>query len=107
MPNNFISNYSGALDLMNKNKGQYKKLVKAFNIMIKRKHPFYLYMEIKISVDLNRSFNQKNKPSEENIRQLRDILYAFTVRDVSLNYCQGFNTLVAYFLQTTNFKEEE
>ena len=111
MPNNFISNYwlncSGALDLMNKNKGQYKKLVKAFNIMIKRKHPFYLYMERKMSVDLNRSFNQKNKPSEENIRQLRDILYAFTVRDVSLNYCQGFNTLVAYFLQTTNFKEEE
>ena len=111
MPNNFISNYwlncSGALDLMNKNKGQYKKLVKAFNIMIKRKHPFYLYMERKMSVDLNRSFNQKNKPSEENIRQLRDILYAFTVRDVSLNYCQGFNTLVAYFLQMTNFKEEE
>jgi len=111
MPNNFISNYwlncSGTLDLMNENKGQYKKLVKAFNIMIKRKHPFYLYMERKMSVDLNRSFNKKIKPTEENIRQLRDILYAFTVRDVSLNYCQGFNTLVAYFLQMTNFKEEE
>ena len=111
MPNNFISNYwlncSGAIELMNQNKGQYKKLVKAFNIMLKRKHPFYLYMERKISVDLNRSFNQKIKTSEENIRQLRDILYAFTVRNVSLNYCQGFNTLVAYFLQMTNFKEEE
>ena len=111
MPNNFISNYwlncSGTLDLMNENKGQYKKLVKAFNIMVKRKHPFYLYMERKMSVDLNRSFNKKIKPTEENIRQLRDILYAFTVRDVSLNYCQGFNTLVAYFLQMTNFKEEE
>lgn len=111
VPNNFVSNYwlncSGALGLMNKNKGQYKKLVKAFNIMVKRKHPFYLYMERKISVDLNRSFSQTIKVSEENIRQLRDILYAFTVRNVSLNYCQGFNTLVAYFLQMTNFKEEE
>ena len=111
MPKNFVSNFwlncSGALELMNKNKGQFKKFVKAFNIMIKRKHPFYLYMERKMSVDLNRSFHNKCKTSEENIRQLRDILYAFTVRNVSLNYCQGFNILVAYFLQVTNFKEEE
>ena len=111
MPKNFVSNFwlncSGALELMNKNKGQFKKFVKAFNIMIKRKHPFYLYMERKMSVDLNRSFHHKCKTSEENIRQLRDILYAFTVRNVSLNYCQGFNILVAYFLQVTNFKEEE
>ena len=112
MPQNFFTNFwltcSGANDLMNQNKGQYKKLVKAFDILVKNKHPFYLYLEKKMSVDLNRSFNHKKvNPTQENINQLRDILYAFTVRDVSLNYCQGFNTLVAYLLQMTNFKEEE
>ena len=99
---------SGAEEIMSKNKGQYKKLVKAFNILIKNKHPFYLFLEHKISVDLNRSFNySKNKIKPENINQLRDILYAFSVRNTSINYCQGLNGIVAYLLQMTNFKEEE
>ena len=41
------------------------------------------------------------------INQLRDVLYAFTTRNVSINYCQGLNAIVAYLLQMTNFKEEE
>ena len=105
---NFWLKCSGTDEIISQNKGQYKKLVKAFNILIKNKHPFYLYMEKKISVDLNRSFNNmKEKVSPENINQLRDILYAFTVRNVSINYCQGLNSIVSYFLQMTNFKEEE
>ena len=35
-----------------------------------------------------------------------NILYAFTVRNVSLNYCQGLNSIVGYFLRTMNFSEE-
>ena len=59
-------------------------------------------------MDLNRSFdNNIAKYTEENIKQLRNILYAFTVRNVSLNYCQGFNTIVAFILQMTKYKEEE
>ena len=105
---NFWIKCSGADELITQDKGQYKKLVKAFNILIKNKHPFYLYMEKKISVDLNRSFNHmKEKVKQENINQLRDILYAFTVRNVSINYCQGLNSIVSYFLQMTNYKEEE
>ena len=112
IPSDFLFDFwlkcSWAHDMMAKSKGQYKKLVKAFNILIKNKHPFYLYLKRKISVDLNRSFNYKKyhiKP--DNVNQLRDILYAFTVRNVSINYCQGLNGIVAYLLQMTNFKEEE
>ena len=90
------------------NKGQYQKLIKAFDILIKNKHPLYLSLEGKISMDLNRSFNNNiAKYTDENIKQLRNILYAFTVRNVSLNYCQGFNTIVAFILQMTKYKEEE
>ena len=105
---NFWLSCSGAGDRMNKNKGQYQKLVKAFNILIKNKHPFYLHVKSKIDKDLYRSFNhKKTNITEENIRQLRDILYAFTIRNSSINYCQGLNGIVAYILLMTNFKEEE
>ena len=72
---------------INNNKQQYQKLVKAFDILIKNKHPLYLYMKNKISFDLNRSFNpNKVKATEENINQLKNILYSFCVRNVTLNY---------------------
>ncbi len=90
------------------NKGQYQKLVKAFDILLKNEHPLYHYVKDKISRDLNRSFNRNTiQVTDENIVQLRNILYAFAVRNVSLNYCQGFNTIVAFFLQMTKFSEEE
>ena len=111
IPNNILLDFwltcSGAKEDMEKNKGQYKKLVQAFNILIKNKHPFYLYLQKKMSIDLNRSFTGEIKATEENINQLRDILSAFTVRDATLNYCQGLNAIVAYLLKMTNFKEEE
>ena len=90
------------------NKGQYQKLVKAFDILLKNEHPLYHYVKDKISRDLNRSFNRNTtQVTDENIVQLRNILYAFAVRNVSLNYCQGFNTIVAFFLRMTKFSEEE
>ena len=93
---------------INNNKGQYKKLIKAFDILIKNKHPLYLFLKSKMSVDIHRSFDSNEvKATKENIIQLSNILNAFTVRNVSLNYCQGYNTIVAFFLQLTNFKEEE
>lgn len=91
-----------------KNEKYYKDLVRAFNIMVKREHPFYIYMRRKISLDIDRSFsNETIKTTKENVIQLKNILEAFTVRNVSINYCQGLNGIVAYFLETTNFKEQE
>ena len=79
---------------INNNKQQYQKLVKAFDILIKNKHPLYLFLKNEISFDLNISFNpNKVKAIEENINQLKNILYAFTVRNMTLNFCQGYNLI--------------
>ena len=77
VPKDFVTDFwltcSGARERMNQNKGQYQKLVKAFNILVKNKHPFYLHLEKKISIDLNRSFNQsKINVTPEIINKLRD-----------------------------------
>jgi len=96
------------LEKINLNKGQYPKLLKAFDILIKNEHPFYIYIKNKISFDLNRTFcNNKEFQTQENIEKLKNILHAFTVRNVSLNYCQGLNSIVGYFLRTMNFSEEK
>ena len=93
---------------INNNKDQYSKLVKAFDILIKNKHPLYLFLEDKIANDLNRSFDHNQvKITDENIKQLKNILDAFTVKNATINYCQGFNIISALFLVMTNFKEEE
>ena len=90
------------------NKDQYKKLIKAYDILIKNEHPLYLFLENKIGMDLNRSFDKKKVVyTDDNINQLKNILHAFTVRNVSLNYCQGYNTITALLLSMTKFKEEE
>ena len=93
---------------INNNKDQYKKLVKAYDILLKNKHPLYLFLKEKIADDLNRSFDHNLvKITDENINQLKNILNAFAVRNATVNYCQGFNLISAFFLEMTNFKEEE
>ena len=95
-------------EILNKNKGQYNKLLKAFDILIKNKHPFYIYIQKKISLDLNRTFSkEKSFQNPKNIDILKNVLYAFTVRNVSINYCQGLNTIVGHLLKMMDFKEEE
>ena len=95
-------------EIIDKNKGQYIKLIKAFDILIKNKHPFYIYIKNKIARDLDRTFSgDKSFKTAENIIKLGNILHSFTVRNVSLNYCQGLNTIVGYFLKMLNFAEEK
>ena len=95
-------------EIINNNKGQYIKLIKAFDILIKNKHPFYIYIKNKIAKDLNRTFCAETSfKAEENIIKLGNILHSFTVRNVSLNYCQGLNTIAGYFLKVMDFSEEK
>ena len=112
IPNNFVIKLwltsAKIEEKINNNKDQYTKLVKAYDILLKNKHPLYLFLEDKIADDLNRSFDQNQvKITNDNIIQLKNILNAFTVRNATINYCQGFNIIGALFLQMTNFKEEE
>ena len=110
IPNNLIPNLwqscTKLQEIINNNKGQYNKLLKAFDLLIKNKHPFYLYIQQKIAKDLNRTFSH-NEEFTKHVNSLKNILQAFTVRNASLNYCQGLNTIVGYLLKIMDFKEEE
>ena len=96
-----------ARELMINNKNYYQNLLKVYEILIKNKHPFYTSLERKISIDLERSFGRGVKPTEEQSKKFKNVLRAFCIRNATLNYAQGFNNIVVYFLRVTNFNEEE
>ena len=98
---------SGARDLLQKNVNYYSKLKNFYDILLSKKHPFYIYIANKISRDLYRSFSEEDNPDESKITKLKNILYAFTIRNLSLNYCQGLNLIVSNLLITTDYNEEE
>ena len=87
------------------NKNYYNTILNMFRNYIKIEHPIYKQIQKKIEIDVNRSFVKSIEDNEKN--KLRNILSAFTVRNISLNYCQGFNQIVAKLLEITNFNEEE
>lgn len=54
-----------------------------------------------IEVDLKRTFSDSNNNinlKEQNIEKLRNILLAFSRRNVSIGYVQGFNFIVGKLL---------
>ena len=87
---------------MKENKDNYLKLINSYEQMEKENHYFYKYLTYKISRDLYRS-NLK----DEEVYKLKNILNAFIIRDLSINYCQGFNLIVSHLLTINNYKEEE
>ena len=93
---------SGSRLLLKENKGYYSKLIKFYTKMEEKDHYFYKYETRKISRDLYRS-NLK----EEEVYKLKNILYAFIVRNLTISYCQGLNLIVSYLLQMTEYNEEE
>ena len=93
---------SGARLLQKENNGNYSKLLKFSEELENKNHYFYKYLTKKISHDLYRS-----DLKEEEIYKLKNILNAFNVRNLSINYCQGLNIIVSYLLKMTNYNEEE
>ena len=77
---------SGALQLLKENGNNYKNLLKLYEKIENKNHYFYKYLTKKISKDLDRS----NVKKEEEYK-LKNILSAFTARNLSINYCQGLN----------------
>ena len=106
MPNELHKNLwlisSGVRLLLKENKGIYSKFLKFYEKMEENNHYFYKYETKKISRDLYRS-NLK----EEEVYKLKNILYAFIVRNLTINYCQGLNLIASYILQMTEYNEEE
>ena len=93
---------SGSKLLMKENKDNYLKLINFYEQMEKENHYFYKHLTYKISRDLYRS-NLK----DEEVYKLKNILNAFIIRDLSINYCQGLNLIVSHLLIMNNYKEEE
>jgi len=103
MPINYRCNYwiiiSGAKRSILNNKNYYKNLLDS---MPKN----FLYEET-INLDLHRTFPELNyfkKP--ENIQKLKNILMAFSLRNNTIGYCQGFNFIVAKLLYVINDEEK-
>ena len=90
---------------INSNKNYYKTVLTLFQNYIKNEHPIYLQLQKKIEIDINRSFINKTGENEKN--NLRNVLSAFTIRNITINYCQGFNQIVVRLLEITEFNEEE
>ncbi len=80
-------------DLLN-NKNYYKNLTENFPDYIPN-----LY-EKQINLDLKRTFPKDPFfQEEENIKKLKNILLAFSRRNSSIGYCQGFNLIVGKILK--------
>ena len=103
MPENYRHNYwviiSGAKRSMDNNKNYYKNLLSSI--------PKNFVYEESINLDLHRTFPEHeyfNNP--ENIQKLKNILMAFSLRNNTIGYCQGFNFIVAKLLIVINNEEE-
>jgi hypothetical protein len=93
---------SGTRLLMKENKDYYLTLLKFYESLENDNHYFYKYLTYKISHDLHRS-----DLKDEEVYKLKNILDAFCVRNLSLNYCQGYNLIVSHILTMNNYNEEE
>ena len=106
LPNDLHKNLwllcSGARALQKEKKDIYPKLLKYYTKLENKNHYLYKYLTKKLSHDLHRS-----DIKEEEVNKLKNILNAFIIRNLSINYCQGLNLIVAYLLKNTDYKEEE
>ena len=93
---------SGARALQKEKKDIYPKLLKYYNKLENKNHYLYKYLTKKLSNDLHRS-----DLKGEEVNKLKNIINAFIIRNLSINYCQGLNLIVAYLLKSTDYKEEE
>lgn len=84
---------SGAKREMLNNKNYYKTILSKYP----RKIPFP--HEEPIDLDLHRTFPEHPYyKNEDNIQKLKNILLAFSMRNITIGYCQGFNYIVAKLL---------
>ena len=82
---------------LNENSEYYKNLTKKFPVQIVS--PF----EEIIKLDLHRTFPKDEFfKDEKNIEKLKNILLAYSRRNITLGYCQGFNFIVGRLMKVVN-----
>jgi hypothetical protein len=73
-----------------------------YNLVHKYPKNFPEKFENQIDLDIGRTYPGDEFFNEENIKKLKNILLAFTRRETSIGYCQGFNFIVGTILKITN-----
>ena len=94
--------YSG----VDQNNGEYQNLLKAYEILKGKNHPFFIKFAQDIEIDVKRS-NFNNNDDKEKVNNLRNILKALVVRNVSINYCQTFRAIGEFFLKIANLMKSK
>ena len=93
---------SGAKRQMLNNKNYYNNLLNGYFSVIPSA------FEKQINLDIPRTFTESNKYQNEILlTKLKNILIAFSRRNISVGYCQGFNFIIGKFLEIYNENEEE
>ena len=93
---------SGAKRQMENNKNYYKNLFIDYYKFIPSA------FENQINKDIIRTFTDPNKnENKELIQKLKNILIAYTRRNITVGYCQGFNFIIGKLLDFFNENEEE
>ena len=64
--------------------------------------------EKQIDLDIPRTFSDLEKYKNKTlIKKLKNVLIAFSRRNITIGYCQGFNFIIGKFLEIYNENEEE
>ena len=93
---------SGAKRQINNNKNYYKNLFIDYYKFIPSA------FENQINKDIIRTFTDPIKnENKELIQKLKNILIAYTRRNITVGYCQGFNFIIGKLLDFFNENEEE
>jgi hypothetical protein len=88
---------SGAKKEMMQNKNYYYNLSRNFPDLIPSPY------QNQIEMDLHRTFPQDPFfQNEEIIQKLKNVLLAYSRRNISIGYCQGFNFIVGRLLKIFN-----
>ena len=93
---------SGAKRQLFNNKNYYYNLLNAYFSEIPSA------FERQIDLDVPRTFSDLEKYKNKTlIQKLKNVLIAFSRRNITVGYCQGFNFIIGKFLEIYNENEEE
>ena len=93
---------SGAKRQMLNNENYYNNLLNGYFSEIPSS------FEKQIDLDIPRTFNDLEKYKNKTlIKKLKNVLIAFSRRNITIGYCQGFNFIIGKFLEIYNENEEE
>ena len=91
---------TGAKQLKLKNPNYYSTLLNKYP-----ENPISIKNESQILLDIHRTFPEDENFKEEKINSLKNILIAYSRRNCTLGYCQGFNYIVGKLLKVINNEE--